>query len=242
MNRKKILIPIICMSIMMFSFLVAKIPPSHADSGFDSSYDSGSSSSSDSSSSFDHSSSGSSSSSPSKPMTLEEVLILLGICIVPVSLVFIIPAISRKKENKRKKIFEEVENKMSYDEFHKYCKYKIEEIDKARLQNKLETIKDLLTEKLYQTYQNELTEIKEKDYELLIAFHKYMKITSISRKNNGEETILDIIATIYKTECIAKKNSNKIIKGSDSLGRFKYKITYKISSSGKKWIIGDYYE
>lgn len=237
-NKKKILVSAICMIVILFSFSIAKIPPSHADSGFDSSYDSGGSSSS-SSSSHNSSSSSSNGSSSGTSASIGDFITFLGIIGAFLIPMVIYAKIDDKNHKKRVEIWNNVEKKLSYKELEKECKRKIEKIDQARIRNNLEPVQNILLPELYQKYQKELEKLSKSNNELLIGYHNGLDIKSLKVNKSAEDRNIEITVRIYKTECIAEKNTNKIIKGTTRLRKYQYQIIYKISSTGKEWFIGE---
>ncbi len=201
-------------------FIIGNTQRVKADSGFDTSYDSGGSSWSSSSSDWSSSSSSSSHSGSSKGGILESVIFLIIIVIVLFN--------SIKKDGKKmlrqiapnivpiNKIKEYIPNydynKFATDRFNDYV-----EIQNAWMNFDYDTLRNKLTDELYNQYAMQLDTMKIKNEQNIMRdfSHRMTYITDIKEENGNIEVTINSVISFYdyivQNARIVRGNKNKRI-------------------------------
>lgn len=238
---KKILLIIGLAIYITLSFAIIDKKPTFADSGFGTSYHSGGSSHSSSSSHSRSSSSGSSYRSSHSydddgEFTLTEAIIVLAVFGGIIAIGYIWPAISGRRgttptvnipiddsaiEAQIKQYIPDF-NKQEFlnNGYKMYC-----DIQEAWMNFKLEDVKDVITDELYNMYESQLTTLEVKgeqnvmkDFALQRSFLK-----DVAKQNDTITITTGYIIEFY--DYIAEQTSGKVLRGTD---KRKVRVTYEM--------------
>ncbi len=211
-KMKKIIIYTVLLTVLL-TFYICGIKNVHADSGFDTSYDSGSSSSSDFSSS-DYSSSSSGSGNTVFTISYDEdpegfIIFTILVGIISLSpFVFTIILIKFTTKNiinhKPKKylsdetITEYIKN-YNKEEFNSERFKDFVEIQNAWMEFDLETLRKKLTDELYNQYEMQLDTLKAKNEQNIMHDFKFkdLYITDIKEENDNIILTLEMTTSFY---------------------------------------------
>ena len=198
-----------------------------------------------------------------KKKNIKKVLILLGIGLIPtlifslfcfltnlqlilyifILLILIIPyiIISKKvlKKRLKNKILkaQEIDKNLNEENISKELFNTYKDIQIAWMDFDYKTLKDLVSEEIYNKYEKQLEELKTKNQKNImdnIEF-KSNKITDISIENNIEtiECEMNVTCIDYIIE-----NEDKLIKGKkDKFCNYKYKLVYTKNISNNKYTL-----
>ncbi|MBQ3408032.1 MAG: TIM44-like domain-containing protein [Clostridia bacterium] len=262
---KKILKNIIIIafiSIFVWGILILSEKPTYADSGFDASYDSGSGSSGSShksdrthksrSNHDSHKSSSSTSSRSSSGTTklsrsTEVIIIVIGLAF-PVAIIVLVNVLTSTKAREKRKIKKTkkltIENGKkirllvpSFDE-EEFLNEGFEiykNIQEAWMNFNLESVRDVITDEMFNMYQSQLETLKTKN-EQNIMKDMICKNRYISKiyDQNGIVTI-ETHYTIEQYDYIIEKNNGKVLRGTDSMKmRVEYELKFRLSSDENK--------
>ena len=221
-NQLKIIIPIICIAIITFSFSIGKIPPSHADSGFDSSYDSGDSSSDYSSRDYSSSSSSYDSKSSYKPHPLESLVVGIVVLIILAWIAYSIYKLNADWEKKINQKYAEQKEKVLKDwnkifpnisaenflqeRFKDYCT-----IQDAWMNFDYSTLRKYTTDELYNQYEMQLETLRRKNQQNCMSNYTYEKGYLEKCEETEEKYIITVFMGISLIDYIAK--NKKVIRG-----------------------------
>lgn len=234
---------ILCLSIIFILTIGTnfKILTIKADSGFDSSWDSGSS---DWGSSSDYDSSSWDSYDSDGDLDGSSIF---AIIIITIILIIVVSIICSKKENKSTEV--ESYKKLSVDEIHEYISdLNIQEFNNTVFNNykqiqeawtifDLDTIRNLVSDEIYNMYSMQLDTLKIKSQKNIMSDITYIDnyITDINVDNN-----IETIETILKVSCYdyLVDDKDNVIRGNKNIKlHYTYKLTFtrKIAKTNLKY-------
>ena len=230
MKKRVLIISLIVIICSIFAFGIKK---TRADSGWDSSYDSSSSSSSDwgSSSSWSSSDWDSSSSSGSELSSGDVgIIIIIIIVIVFVALCNSNAPVSKELsliKNRFKDVDDETLEKygINREEFLDMAYDKYIRIQKSWMYFDYETLKDLVTDELYNTYYAQLEALKVKKQQNIMEDFDYVNSQIIDVKEENNTLTVSIYLNVKMYDYVINEK-NKVLRGSKQR---KIDIEYKIS-------------
>ncbi len=234
--------------VLLCTFTILTVLNVKADSGWDSSYDSGGSSWSSSSSSWGSSNSGSSSSSShgysSNGSESDDIIVIMMIVFI------LFPIIGAILGNKYEKWLDKVTSKhyhyddISLEELQKYLPNKTLEqvkkealacfinIQEAWMNFDYSSLREYCTDELYNTYVSQLETLKLKNGQNIMNDYQKqdMKVTSITSENNVIS--LTVYAEIRFRDYVINTKTNEVIRGSkDRFITNHYLMTFVIKKS-----------
>lgn len=217
-----------------------------ADSGWDTSYDSGSSWSSSDYSSSSHSSSYSSSYSSSSygsshhrdwktnPWNFFDTLGMIMILSVYFGPVIIFPLLTKRRKNRPRTIFrgltddeiKKIDPTLDIEEFKKYVYDSFVAVQEAWMDFDYEKLRNYLTDELYNMYVMDLEILKQKNQKnIMKEFQKNtIRITSIN-KTNDIETINTSLLISFK-DYVVDENNNVVRGNKNTVYENEYILTY----------------
>ena len=234
---------ILCLSIIFILTIGTnfKILTIKADSGFDSSWDSGSS---DWGSSSDYGSSSWDSYDSDGDLDGSSIF---AIIIITIIVIIVVSIICSKKENKSTEV--ESYQKLSVDEIHEYISdLNIQEFNNTVFNNykqiqeawtnfDLDTIRNLVSDEIYNMYSMQLDTLKIKSQKNIMSDITYIDnyITDINVDNN-----IETIETILKVSCYdyLVDDKDNVIRGNKNIKlHYTYKLTFtrKIAKTNLKY-------
>lgn len=246
---------IVILFMLFLAFSLSTIIVARADSGWDSSYDSGGSWGSggswDSGSSWDsggYYSGGSSFSSSSDPF---DVIIPLAFFMVMFMLILYFSVKKRSNFNFMPKTIvnntnyvdmdiakiKEIDDKIEIEEFKKLAFDTYEKIQTAWMNFDTDTIRNLTTDELYNMYSSQLTTLKVKKQQNIMKNIEYMdaKIVNVSNEN-GIITVV-VYLNVKCLDYVIDTKTNKTLRGSDSRRlNIEYLLTFVKASDDDKQI------
>lgn len=243
MNKlKKVTIYLILFLTLVVGANTIKITKVDADSGFDSSYDSGGSSWGGSSDSWDSSSSWDSSDSSSgsgKPASLTSLMIVVVLFIV----VFVIENEISKRKTEKKQIIKskdmdldlisKIDPNLNLYEFKNEAFNIYKDVQEAWMNLDDEKIRTLTTDELYNMYSMQLDTLRVKNEKNIM---KEINLVTASLTNLKIENNIETATVIMTVNCYdyIVDSQNKVVRGND---KNKIEITYEltyIKSVGEK--------
>ena len=234
---------ILCLSIIFILTIGTnfKILTIKADSGFDSSWDSGSS---DWGSSSDYGSSSWDSYDSDGDLDGSSIF---AIIIITIIVIIVVSIICSKKENKSTEV--ESYQKLSVDEIHEYISdLNIQEFNNTVFNNykqiqeawtnfDLDTIRNLVSDEIYNMYSMQLDTLKIKSQKNIMSDITYIDnyITDINVDNN-----IETIETILKVSCYdyLVDDKDNVVRGNKNIKlHYTYKLTFtrKIAKTNLKY-------
>lgn len=232
--KRSLLVLVLCLFLVGIFATTYKISTVGADSGFDSSWDSGSSWDSD----YGDSSGGSGDLAFLIYLMFEHPIVLL--------IVIIIIAISVISANKKQKalIDQALKSKLELLDVDKYPEEKRLEIKAFNIYKELqyawmnfdeEKIRNITTDEMYNMYLMQLDTLKVKNQKNIMYDIKYLGSKIINRyQENGQETIvMNMQVSCY--DFLIDTKTNKVVRGmANKVNYYNYELTFVQTTENKK--------
>ena len=227
--RKNILLLIICLFLVGVFATTYKISTVGADSGFDSSWDSGSD--------FGGSDWGDSGSSGSSGDIFFLIYLIFEHPIVALIVIVIIAIVVMDSKKKQKQIIEKaLTSKLELLDINEYPEEKRLEIQAFNIYKELQfawmnfdedTIRKLTTDEMYNMYLMQLDTLKVKNQKNLMYDIRYLGSNIVNRyEDNGQETII-INMQVSCYDFLIDTNTKKVVRGIGSkINYYDYELTF----------------
>lgn len=238
-SLKSIFKIVITVMIIFISTFILYQDKSHADAGYHSSYSGGSSSSSSSSSSYSGSYGGSSRRSSSRSSSIASTIMTITIIVIIIVINLIKNSINNKRTINNANRINVTNNEQAISEIKKHLSgfdvnkflssgYNIYmRIEEAWMNFKLENVRDIITDELFNMYESQLTSMEMKGEQNIMEDFKLLNsaITNASLQNDMLQVTTRYVIEFY--DYIIKKDTKQVVRGnSNRKMRMVYEMTF----------------